>query len=375
MTTSASRVPALDGLRGAAVAMVVLAHAWVGEEWAGRPLGPLAAYLVRSVGGGVDLFFTLSGFLIGGILLREAQSPRLYPVFYARRAFRILPLYGLLLASYAVARALDQRTQFGLIYDLYDPNPWGLWRYALFLQNVVMAQTRNIEPVWLVVTWSLAVEEQFYLVAPWVVRHCTRALPLLCLAGIAASLGLRTYLLLGPSRNIVAANVLLPCRLDALCVGMLVAILAHRPGAAAWLRARRPALAAAPWLAALLYFAVPYLDTHTNTDRTWDPLALAVANGLILLHLGRAPAGALARVLAWAPLAALGGISYFVYLFHMPLRYVALARLGPERYGAAVGLSTAAVLVAGLASRRWLEQPLVRFAHRFSYRPGGRAAA
>jgi peptidoglycan/LPS O-acetylase OafA/YrhL len=86
------RVPALDGLRGVAILLVLLRHSFFGLE---SQSSLLSAFLAagRLTWSGVDLFFVLSGFLIGGILLDARKSPRYFSTFYIRRAYRILPLY------------------------------------------------------------------------------------------------------------------------------------------------------------------------------------------------------------------------------------------------------------------------------------------
>ena len=96
-----SRIPALDGLRGAAILLVILRHSFFGLETQSHFLASIlvAGQLTWS---GVDLFFVLSGFLIGGILLDARDSPRYFQTFYIRRAYRIFPLYGLVSGLFLV---------------------------------------------------------------------------------------------------------------------------------------------------------------------------------------------------------------------------------------------------------------------------------
>jgi hypothetical protein len=111
------RIPELDGLRGIAILLVLLWHAVF-------QIQPHSTLLTRilSLGSlswsGVDLFFVLSGFLIGGILLDEKHSPRYFETFYARRAYRILPLYALLLVSQIVTRDSRGNTLKGPYCDV-----------------------------------------------------------------------------------------------------------------------------------------------------------------------------------------------------------------------------------------------------------------
>ena len=157
---------------------------------------------------GVDLFFVLSGFLITGILLRTKEAPNFFFNFYMRRTLRILPLYYLflILAFYVV----PQTVQFGFTY----------WT---FLSNILLGRLGQFQSPVLDITWSLAVEEQFYLLWPLVVWATKREK----LEKVAAllfflSLGTRLGLFLSGS-NAMKNYVLLICRMDSLCAGAWLA--------------------------------------------------------------------------------------------------------------------------------------------------------
>src|SRR6266436_10069272 len=151
------RVPELDGIRGIAIGMVLIAHFFLVVS---RPGSPLAYALVplRLDWSGVDLFFVLSGFLIGGILLDARESSNYFRVFYTRRFFRILPLYLVCLLATLLLYALTQAglgPRIAWLWTSEKPVPW--FSYPLFLQNFWMAvrSTPGIFPI--SVTWSLAV--------------------------------------------------------------------------------------------------------------------------------------------------------------------------------------------------------------------------
>lgn len=153
-----NRIPELDGLRGLAILLVVLLH-YVKDGvtgtgiWYSLGLAPL-----RLAGTGVDLFFVLSGFLIGGILLDVKTTDTYYRTFYLRRFHRILPVYFLWLLLFACGLALADPRVKGMFNQALP-----IWSYPLFLQNFAMAVQGTFGAQWLMVTWSLAVEEQFYL--------------------------------------------------------------------------------------------------------------------------------------------------------------------------------------------------------------------
>lgn len=113
---------------------------------------------------GLDLFFVLSGFLIGGILLDARSSPNYFKTFYIRRAYRILPLYGIITARFFVSRL--HFAQSGPLLPLTIP--W--FAYVTLTQNLWIAWLGSWGPAAMTVTWSLAVEEQFYLTAPVLIR-------------------------------------------------------------------------------------------------------------------------------------------------------------------------------------------------------------
>jgi peptidoglycan/LPS O-acetylase OafA/YrhL len=161
----------LDGLRGVAILLVIVYHLLTQLE--GHPGVFHYAVIAGRLGwSGVDLFFVLSGFLIGGILLDARTSSRYYPTFYARRAFRILPIYGVLLFFFGL-RSLLFRWMPG-----YSPNLTAdeipLLAYLTFSQNFRMAHLGSLGTGSLCPTWSLAVEEQFYLTMPVFIRNIKR---------------------------------------------------------------------------------------------------------------------------------------------------------------------------------------------------------
>lgn len=168
------RIAGLDGVRGLAALGVLVWH--FGPTIAAVEPGSTLAYACRAVSlawAGVDLFFALSGFLIASILLRAAGSPRYFLTFYVRRAARILPLYFVLLAVLAAGN-LDGGLFFpAVLRPLFESQLPG-WSFPVFAQNLFMPGINDFGPKLTSVTWSLAVEEQFYLILPfllWATPH------------------------------------------------------------------------------------------------------------------------------------------------------------------------------------------------------------
>ncbi len=342
----------IDGLRAVAVVPVILYHA-------GLPWLP-GGYV------GVDVFFVISGYLITSLLLAELAATGRVSVagFYARRARRILPaLFVVLLACLPAAWALmlpDRFAEFGasLIAVLGFGSNVYFWRVEDYFADAVA-----LKP--LIHTWSLAVEEQFYLAFPlllaglwrWLPR---RALPLVLGLCAVASLALATW----ASRAHPPANFYLaPTRAWELLAGALAAF-APRVGAG------RLGDAGAALGLALIAAAVLTFDAAMPVP---GPMALIPVGGAVLVILGAGPGGWTGRFLGLRPVVAVGLVSYSAYLWHQPL--FAFARLAvnaePSPWVMS-GLVVAAFAMAGL-SWRYVERPFRRGLP--SLRPLGGAVA
>jgi len=373
------RVPQLDGLRGLAIGLVLVWHFFVvvpGAD-ASRATDFVRRLLYLSWSG-VDLFFVLSGFLIGGILLDNRESRRYFRTFYVRRVFRIVPVYLLLVLPFWSARAGVDASRSGVLEHLLGGEVPS-WSYGLFAQNLFMAARGDFGSGWMAVTWSLSVEEQFYLVLPltllWLPR---RFVPHLCLALAAVALVLRTALALGtatPSAR-AAAYVLLTSRMDALFLGVLGAWLVREPrwsrrlaGPPRWLFAVIAALGAALVVASLreTSFVAPLMSTLGYSS-------LAVFYLALLLACYASERGPLYALMTWAPLRALGFGSYFIYLFHhlvlVLAHFVSFGRMPDHRTPAGVLVTlAAAVLLLAVAAVSWrfLERPLIEEGRKARY--------
>jgi len=209
------KIPQLDAVRGIAI-LVVLAHNLHG--FSSLPFSYLTDYGWM----GVDLFFALSGFLITGILLDSKSTSDYFRNFYARRCLRIWPLYYSVLVLMFVIVPLARPQDTAELFQ--RSSPW--WSYPIFLQNfLVAAPALAVGP--LGVSWSLAVEELFYMVWPFCVRlFSAEFLQILAWAVLILSPGLRLYFL--THHWIIYSNPL--CRLDGMMAGALLAMQVRRAG-------------------------------------------------------------------------------------------------------------------------------------------------
>jgi peptidoglycan/LPS O-acetylase OafA/YrhL len=307
---------------------------------------------------GVDIFFVLSGFLITTLLVEELDRLGHISVgrFYARRALRLLPaLFGLLaaVAVWALFVAAPD-TRHDALREILAA--------ASYTRNLTW--WANVPGTLLGHTWSLALEEQFYLVWPAVVVLCLRprrtstALTTIFLAGFVMLSALRMSHVVGPAALFIG-------RPDALLLGAALALLRrdhpHRwSGPAA---TQRAIVATVVGATALLITAS--WDSADNLFNVGYSLAALSAAALIygLVVLDEAGPG---RVFARRPAVALGRVSYGFYLWHMPVLRWTDDRLIGRPAVVRVGLGLTLALIATMLSYRLIEQPALRLKRRFA---------
>ncbi|MGW0855482.1 acyltransferase family protein [Streptomyces sp. NPDC002690] len=348
--------PDIQGLRAVAVGLVVLSHAGVA--------GVAGGYV------GVDVFFVISGFLITSLLLREHASTGRVSIraFYARRALRLLPAASLVtVATLAGAWAFLSKARLAeYAGDALSS--------ALYLVNFRLARSgtdylaQDSPPSPFQHFWSLAVEEQFYLVWPLLLllalrlargRYARVALPLgaVCLGSFALSV-----LLTRSSASWAYFST--PARAWELGAGAMAALAAGRLD-----RARPWFVAALSWsgLACVLVAALRYDDA---TPFPGYHAALPVLGAALVLGAGGAPAryGA-GLLLGRRPLVWIGGLSYGWYLWHWPLLVIGPMALGDGDGGVPTALALcAAALVLSWLTLHLVENP-VRFHRALKERP------
>lgn len=360
-----SRIPELDGLRGIAILLVLLYH-YVSIPPGGAP-APLLQALFAIGWSGVDLFFVLSGFLIGGILLDVRQSSNYFKTFYGRRIYRIVPLYYSWVGAY-------------FIITLFWPNP-ETWRsvpiYVLFLQNSVRINHAVLGTACLGALWSLAVEEQFYLVIPSVIRFLSRRslLLMLCSAIICAPLFrtvLHDHLLTHPA----AAYMLTPCRADALAMGVLLAFgWRNERWKAAFYRYQKPICGTCfLLLCAFLYLAIWRPSQYSLVMCSWGYSVMDALFASLLAMAVMLPNSLWSAVCRFPLLAEMGRVSYCVYVIHAAVNlachelvFHSLPRF--NSWETALLSLFAAALSYGLAALSWrfFEHPLLRKGHALKY--------
>ncbi len=357
-------MPPLDGLRGLAILMVMLFHY-------GLPLKstsfPQNFVKVASEFGwsGVDLFFVLSGFLITGILLDSQKAENYWSSFYSRRVLRIFPVYylSLLLVFYVVpllAPALAQSSAHERIW------------YFVYLPNWVDGRGRLLTSHY----WSLGIEEQFYMVWPWVVYRSTpKRILRIAIAGSVISLLLRFTLLgLHAIPDFILRNTF--ARMDALLIGAACTCLMRDPACVAFLRR----YAAWMWIAPLVTLAVlretcrPFGNHAPGVQGLGlTIIALSYAALLVGVVLTMGSRSILQRFFCSGFLMTFGKYSYGAYVWHNLVRLLVLkAETSILHSGVPalinIPLTIAATLVFSIASYAVVERPFLALKGRFKPR-------
>ena len=355
-------VPGLDGLRGIAVLMVMVSHVNLvipREDVTGIPLIDdlmTGGYL------GVDIFFVLSGFLITALLLTgiaRTGKPH-FGSFYARRALRLLPALYLMLivhAVYVLLAGLDWDNELKSIQAavFYYSNWLVVWDLL-----AISPGTNHL--------WSLAVEEQFYLVWPVILVYLLGprrpiGTVVVALTGAIAVIAAHRWMLWEDGTNWVVLLVRTDTRADGLLIGALLACI--------WVRGLTPIRGAdvAGWLALVglvVYMAVVGPSDAFGFKGGMTLFAAGVAVVILAILNG---AWAASRFFALTPLQAIGRVSYGLYLWHFPVDH-AVARYGddlPEvpRLFLALLLTTMFTLFSSFL----LERPLSHLRHRIRGQP------
>lgn len=352
------RLQQLDLLRGVAILLVLGSHMY---RLAGSSNLPLPLRIWQQCGWcGVDLFFVLSGFLVSGLLFSEYQRHGTLRVgrFLIRRGLKIYPSFYVFMSV----------TVLGLVLPAIAPHTFsriGLLRELLFIQNY----GTRIWPH----TWSLAVEEHFYLSVALLLWLCARranrgddpfrrVVPS-CLAVMVVCLLLRVWALypsFTPTRHAQATHL----RADALAFGLLLsyAYNVHGDALAAWVRRWRQPMAVFSAVAIGTTAVVPlYSPLMQIPGLTWLYLG---CGGVLLLTVYFYPSGNARVARLFGPLAAVGRNSYSIYLWHIPMSewlHPVTSRLsGPYAIWAGLAIFCGGAIAVGVGMAALVEFPVLR---------------
>jgi peptidoglycan/LPS O-acetylase OafA/YrhL len=374
-------VPALDGLRGLAILLVMTFHfAWVAPP-VGRP-AKLLTFFMNFGWTGVDLFFVLSGFLITGILVDAKREPAYFRNFYARRVLRIFPLYyGVLAVTLHVLPHFVPYDTPALRLLLHDQ--WYLWTYSTNVSVALRHGEYICDADWLRlgVLWSLAVEEHFYLVWPLLVFLLPRRSILKVSVALVALAPLLRWTALDAGVAPRTLFCLTVFRADSLAMGGALAVVVREP------EILPRVLRRTKWAAVVAIGTVAVVTARRKFFAHLDPpvdvigfTAMAVLYGAILLRMvaGREPSR-LRRFLSHPRVTFFGKYSYGAYMLHDLLR-PAYDRFFPVKglertMGSEVlafviywVLASATTFACAFVSFRVYEKPFLELKRFFEYR-------
>lgn len=360
------RIVVLDGLRGLMTVFVVVSH-----FFAEVPNG------IRALSVGwiaVLMFFVLSGFLVGRLILEKKDHTNFFQVFYIRRICRTLPVY---LFCVALVFAIMQLVGPAPYMEITREFP--LWSYLTFTQNIFMAETNAFGPYWLAPTWTLSVEEQFYLVAPalMIFLPARWLIPVLW-TGAALAVAFRAAIFWGAAMPPLSALVYLPGCMDALFVGLIAAVIYKTVDLSRYALALR----LAPLVMLAVVFAMRLADgTDGHLFEVFSRLIASLGCAAYILSIVTgAPEG---ERLKSPILGFFGETSYAVYLTHlMVLGLMHGLILGtapdlvtPAQWAVTLAALPVTVLVGWLITKT-IEQPLSAYGRRFAWsRERGNAAS
>src|SRR5882672_4708854 len=348
MTTRLGYHPALDGIRAISILAVMLYHSG----------------LIHGGFLGVDVFFTLSGFLITTLLIEEHAAAGRIALrdFYCRRALRLLPalvpvviVSGVAMIATAGPDRVVGMSLFVLAVIFYVAN----WAAIAGLPQGMLGHA-----------WSLSIEEQFYLVWPPVLALLLATLGSILLRyhlAVSGATGRRFYL----GTDAHADPILIGCATACLVSWGYIR------GGGDPSASTRPRWQAAPLAAAVLVAVLVMARLPDDYARRGASTIVAVAAGILIVDVLR-PGSRLAPLLAWSPLVWIGKRSYALYLWHLPVFFLAGALWASgilEYLPSRIVPAWVITFAMAAASYRWIEAPALRLKSRFAARPADRAPA
>jgi peptidoglycan/LPS O-acetylase OafA/YrhL len=364
-------IKSLDGIRAIAILLVIVWHHFGSllTEDAFNGYGKHISTATSWTWSGVDLFFVLSGFLIGRILIFNKGSNNFLKTFYIRRVLRIFPAFYLVVLGFVIFRYFDFSENFDWLFE--SPHP--IYSYLLYIQNWFMAFD-GFGNHWLSVTWSLAVEEQFYLILPFVILFYKKSnIPAIVLGGVIISIIFRATF--GPLfEGWLGSYVLLPARMDALLIGVLIAYYHLNGKLLLVLKDSGKTLFYFILLLFVMLMSTIMWGDSEITGGTFNHTFYAIFYGLILIYALISENKLKERILSLKLFSFLSLISYMVYLTHkifLGFFFQIFLQKDPQIANlhdlTISGLAFISCIAFSTISYYLMEKPLIKIGKKFNY--------
>jgi peptidoglycan/LPS O-acetylase OafA/YrhL len=354
-----ARIAGLDGLRGLMTIVVLVSH------YFGELPGGFRVFMLGWIA--VDVFFVLSGFLVGRLILDKGDRDNFLRVFYIRRVCRTFPIYfTCVIGAYALISW--QNVSWN---DMDHALPF--WSYLTFTQNILFAMHTSTGAHWISPTWTMAIEEQFYLIAPALMLFvpARRIVPVLLAIAIGAVVFRFACVALDWPKY--TSLSLLPARADTLALGLLAAVLFVRQ----WWQSERIILILRCSIPALVLavVAIKILGPSSGillTSLGFGLISLAAAIYVFIVACGAPEAKSLEK--KW--FAFFCHNSFAIYLTHMPVLWLTHGWVLGQKpsietiHGLLITM-LAIPICLGLSRllTRYIEEPCMAFGRSFSWSP------
>ncbi len=364
----AKNIKELDGLRGLACLFVLVHHYFTGilkVEPQGLMGTLLDIFQVLFVSG-VDLFYVLSGFLVGGIIIDNYTSKNFIKVFFIKRICRIFPIYYVLLISFVVGFYFLNNIEWPKQALLKHPFP--IWTYFTYLQSYFFGLENNSGPLWIAVTWSVSVEEQFYILMPFLFLFFGKRKAFLAvILGIIIAPFIR-YMLFH-KYGFYASYMMFPGRMDSIFWGVLLAFLLRSD------KYREVLNRYSAYILALICLLFGLLALHIGKNPTYKFSLLAVFYTCIMWAILEGKLPKLSKFLNVKFLSFTGLISYAMYMFHQLINCLVHGILFSSKpiidnwyKVGATFFSVIIVYVICIVSLKYFEKPIRDIGAKFHYK-------
>ena len=308
----------LDGIRGFAIIAVMLYHFSISFQHQTDliSLDLFVAKILQSGWLGVDLFFVMSGFLITSILYSSTENKNYFKNFYVRRILRIFPLYYLILCILIfiipmLSESMNEKTK------LLQDNSFWFWMYLVNWRVAFLGGFEHIQAGYM---WSLAVEEQFYLIWPIVVKYFKNSLAGICFAAVVLGLILKIYLFT-EGYNATTLYVMTFTHLDGLLLGSALAVLYLKKEIDASMLLKFKYIACLSLLICITIFIIEKdFAFYSDLVSLFGISAVSILFCFLLITmLNSGDASTLNKIFSLEPVIYVGKLCYGLYLVHHPI--------------------------------------------------------